>query len=528
MTAKRIFLGLLTLVAVASVAFSLVESWNQPQFQSRLELYETDLLLQASEWKGAQQAIAGDKPVKTALDAYQKTRKSTENAIATAQSRLEEGSDPPLAAQLKQQKALLNELDVRIGLLQAEQNQVDAALKTWRGLNDRGSSEVSQPPEQGIPTVRGTLSDPVNLSRTDRVASPSIQSTAATLSNLWSQAPKIAPKAELTLKQNLNGWFRYQGLAKLYELQQRSNDLAQLRSTEQQAAQQAFLKWAGANAVPGVAVFAGIGVLLFLIGQRVIKGKQAVLAGTDAMTWAVPWNGETVWQVLIVGFFFVEQIVIGALLLPLGLAAVKAVFDIEPAAFTIREKALLSLTTYLMLAAGGLGVLYWSIRSFLPLPTGWFRFSLRGNWFWWGLGGYLAAYPLVIAVSWVNNLIWQGRGGSNPILSVALEGRDPIAFLIFLATAAIAAPLFEETFFRGFLLSSLTKYFSTWQSILLSSFIFAIVHLSLSEVLPLMTLGVILGFVYTRTQNLMASILLHALWNSGTLITLFLLGGSGA
>ncbi|MCU0550228.1 MAG: hypothetical protein MUC48_12835 [Leptolyngbya sp. Prado105] len=35
-----------------------------------------------------------------------------------------------------------------------------------------------------------------------------------------------------------------------------------------------------------------------------------------------------------------------------------------------------------------------------------------------------------------------------------------------------------------------------------------------------------LGFVYTRTQNLMASVLLHSLWNSSTLLTLFLLGSS--
>ncbi|WP_394359056.1 CPBP family glutamic-type intramembrane protease [Leptolyngbya boryana] len=60
----------------------------------------------------------------------------------------------------------------------------------------------------------------------------------------------------------------------------------------------------------------------------------------------------------------------------------------------------------------------------------------------------------------------------------------------------------------------------------LSGSIFAIVHLSLSEVAPLTVLGIILGFVYTRTQNLMASVLLHALWNSGTLLTLFLLGST--
>ncbi|NDJ19631.1 CPBP family intramembrane glutamic endopeptidase [Myxacorys almedinensis] len=519
MTAKRIFLGLLTLVAAASVFLSLFESWNQPQFQSRLTLYETDLLLQASEWQGAQQLNgSGEKPVQTALEAYQKTRKSTEGAIATLHSRIDDPSSPMATAQLRQQQSLLNELDVRIGVLQAQENQVAAAIATWSQLKSVPSAidPVPEPPR----TVRSTLNQ--------RPVSTSIQNTASVLSDLWSKPAKISPKAEPILKQNLNGWFRYQGLAKLYDLQQRSEDLAQLRTVQQQSAQQAFLKWAGANAVPAIAIVIGIGVLIFLIAQRAIRGKQALLAGTDAVTWAVPWDWEIIWQVLIVGFFFVGQVLIGALLLPIGLGIAQSVFHIESAAFSVREKSLLSLSTYVLLAAGGLGVLYGSIRSFLPLPEGWFRFSLRGNWFWWGLGGYAAAYPLVVAVSWVNSLIWQGRGGSNPILSVALEGRDPIALMIFLATAAIAAPLFEETFFRGFLLSSLTKYFSTWQSILLSSLIFAVVHLSLSEVLPLMTLGIILGFVYTRTQNLMASILLHALWNSGTLVTLFLLGGSGA
>jgi membrane protease YdiL (CAAX protease family) len=46
-------------------------------------------------------------------------------------------------------------------------------------------------------------------------------------------------------------------------------------------------------------------------------------------------------------------------------------------------------------------------------------------------------------------------------------------------------------------------------------------------VFPLATLGIILGVVYTRSRNLLSSILLHSLWNSGTLISLFILGSSG-
>jgi hypothetical protein len=38
------------------------------------------------------------------------------------------------------------------------------------------------------------------------------------------------------------------------------------------------------------------------------------------------------------------------------------------------------LISYLLMAGGGLLVLYFSIKPFLPLPEDWFRFKLRSNW----------------------------------------------------------------------------------------------------------------------------------------------------
>jgi membrane protease YdiL (CAAX protease family) len=112
-------------------------------------------------------------------------------------------------------------------------------------------------------------------------------------------------------------------------------------------------------------------------------------------------------------------------------------------------------------------------------------------------------------------------------LQLALESQDSLALGIFFLTAAIAAPLFEEFLFRGFLLPSLTRYMSVSWAIIASSFLFAIAHLSLSEVLPLFALGIVLGVVYTRSRNLLAPMLLHSLWNSGTLLSLFILGSGG-
>lgn len=51
MKLKQIILSILTFISILYVTLSLLGSWSQPQIQSRLELYQTNLILQASEWQ---------------------------------------------------------------------------------------------------------------------------------------------------------------------------------------------------------------------------------------------------------------------------------------------------------------------------------------------------------------------------------------------------------------------------------------------------------------------------------------------
>ncbi|MFM7440965.1 MAG: lysostaphin resistance A-like protein, partial [Snowella sp.] len=125
------------------------------------------------------------------------------------------------------------------------------------------------------------------------------------------------------------------------------------------------------------------------------------------------------------------------------------------------------------------------------------HFKWLSNWFVWGIGGYLVALPMVVLISLINQQIWGGQGGSNPLLFLALETQDWFAISVFFFTASIAAPFYEEIMFRGFLLPSLTRYVPVWGAILFSSLIFAIAHQNLSEILPLLVLGIILGITYT-------------------------------
>ncbi|MBD2039910.1 type II CAAX endopeptidase family protein [Microcoleus sp. FACHB-672] len=524
MTIKRLLLGALTILALFLVSASLVQSWNQPQIQSRLELYQTNLILHAAEWRGdsdqaagvenARKTLIGDDAFETALKQYQETRQSAQKSLETTQQQLELAQtaaippapkppapeNPPvktavqspqqLQASIDRLDKLIDELDLRIGVLQAHKAQTEAALTTWTGIIERSSNRP--------------------------IAQPFV-TTAGVLRELWNS--RILPDAEPQIQQNLDGWFRYQALSRLYELQESSNVLATLQAEEQEVAQQAAIKLAIIGGIPTIGFFVGVGLLIFLLAQRVVKGKESLLAQHGELSWETPWDAETIWQVLIVGFFFVGQIVV-----PLSLGLLNSALDINPATLDVRSKAFYILASYVLLASGGLLVIYLSVKPYLPLPESWFRFDWRGNWFLWGLGGYLVALPLVVVVSLINQRLWQGQGGSNPILPIALEGKDNVALAIFFLTASIGAPVFEELMFRGFLLPSLTRYVPVWGAIAASSLLFAIAHLNVSEVLPLATLGAVLGFIYTRSRNLLAPMLLHSLWNTGTLLSLFILG----
>ncbi|MEG4117160.1 type II CAAX endopeptidase family protein [Microcoleus sp. N9_B4] len=530
MTLKRVILGILTAIAIALVGLSLLASWNQPQIQSRLELYQTNLLLHASEWQGennqsvnlssARNNIVGADPLNTALTQYQEARDSTRKTLETTQSQfkgiqaaiasksddntLNLAQNKALSESINQQSVLLNELDLRLGILQASSGKTDVALQTWKNLVERYQTKID---------------DDASVV------------TAQVLTGIWSNPAQLLPDAEPRIQKSLDGWFRYRALAQIYKLQERSKELVALQAAEQATAEQAVEKLAIIVGVPAISLCIGTVLLVGLTVQWLLQRKQLekadsgpLLARNSSLTWDVPWDGEIVWQVLVVGFFFVGQILIPYLLLPVSLAVLK----LNPATFDPRDKAFYIFATYLLLSAGGLSVLYFSVKSFLPLPEGWFRINWRGSWFWWGFGGYFVALPLVVLVSLINQQFWQGQGGSNPILPIVLEGRDNVALAVFFGTAAIAAPVFEEIVFRGFLLPSLTRYLPVWGAIAASAFLFAVAHLSVSEILPLATLGAVLGFVYTRSRNLLAPMLLHSLWNSGTLLSLFLLGGGAS
>ncbi|MEM9809225.1 MAG: type II CAAX endopeptidase family protein [Cyanobacteria bacterium P01_D01_bin.56] len=475
------------------MASSLYESFSQPQVTGQLQLYQSNLLLQASKWeeldtaefKQLGTALLGAKPLDAVAKQYKSVRKEAVAGVKRVQRQLTTADTPPKTNQLEtaidQQQTLINDIDLKLGIIATQQNGIENARQRWQPLTDGESSTAD---------------------------------LANVLLGLWSIPPTITPTAEATITNQLNGWFQYRVLEQLYTLDNRSIDLAQLKEQEQTAAQSTLVKLAAVGTMPVLGCIIGIGILIFL-GVKWLTQRDKSLLGQEASPWEVPWDGDIIWQVLIVGFFFVGQLLLPFLLQLSGL---------NFAASSSRGRALYSMIFYLLMSASGIAVLVASIWTYRPLPKDWFQIKFLDRWPLWGVGGYLVALPLMIGISALNQQIWRGQGGNNPLLQTVLQENDSIALLLFFVTAAVAAPLFEEILFRGFLLPSLTRYMPVGGSIFLSSFIFAAAHLSLSEIIPLTLLGAVLAWVYTRSRNLLAPMFIHSLWNSATLMGLFLLG----
>lgn len=182
---------------------------------------------------------------------------------------------------------------------------------------------------------------------------------------------------------------------------------------------------------------------------------------------------------------------------------------------THRGQALYSLLTDIAEGVAGIAILHGCLARFRPLPPDWFCFNLGGSWHLdVGLGCLL--FPIVNFLSQINiNLIPILTSPPVGVSSVeqSIIARDPVAMALYAVVVSVCAPLWEEIVFRGFLLPSLTRYMPLWCAVMVSAVAFAFAHFNAQRLLPLLFLGMVMGAVFARSRNLLASMVLHSLWN---------------
>lgn len=123
------------------------------------------------------------------------------------------------------------------------------------------------------------------------------------------------------------------------------------------------------------------------------------------------------------------------------------------------------------------------------------------------VGGYIALDYILSVLSWLPDLMAQTFDHvlTSPWGIIAIS---------------IIGPIEEEIIFRLIILGVLLKKYTPWKAILISALIFGVIHFNPVQVVGAFLLGLLFGWVYYRTGNILVPTLLHIINNSMAVILL--------
>lgn len=112
-----------------------------------------------------------------------------------------------------------------------------------------------------------------------------------------------------------------------------------------------------------------------------------------------------------------------------------------------------------------------------------------------------------------------------PAFSGAFEAYEQLAgaitgggFVMTLIAVGVVGPVFEEILFRGLIFGELRKIMRVRPAILVQAALFGIYHMNLIQGSYAFLIGVLLGFVYYRSNSIIAPAIIHIVINSSSVI----------
>jgi uncharacterized protein len=170
------------------------------------------------------------------------------------------------------------------------------------------------------------------------------------------------------------------------------------------------------------------------------------------------------------------------------------------------------------------GILAAIVIALLPWVS---RFSLRELGYRLPSGrdllvAFLGSLVMALIANGGASLIQAVFHSSQDQQSVAMlrQLHDPRLVAAFVLFACVFAPFMEETIFRVFLFNATRRYWGFWAGAIFSGLCFGAAHGDPVAALPLALGGIVLAFVYYRTNNAFASMVTHGLFNSYTILAL--------
>ncbi len=226
------------------------------------------------------------------------------------------------------------------------------------------------------------------------------------------------------------------------------------------------------------------------------------------------------WGTLFFGMFILIAFLIGQLLPLIFYMIVKGMesFDTLVASF-ITDSFLLFLSVMggmLLAVPVALGVAKLKKGSILKD-----YFSLNG--FKWKTLGFWMLLLIVLQIA--TGYLIEALGEKDiPNFMMNLEYPTLMAKILLLVAVVVGAPVFEEVFFRGFLLKGFSNTFmGTHGAVLLTSALWAVIHIQYEVVylIDIFVIGVVFAYARLRTNSLFIPMIMHSLINLWATLGLF-------
>jgi membrane protease YdiL (CAAX protease family) len=154
-------------------------------------------------------------------------------------------------------------------------------------------------------------------------------------------------------------------------------------------------------------------------------------------------------------------------------------------------------TNIIYLASMG-GATYWGLH-------------LRKNWqLKTGAVSFMVLLLALLAILSIDIILEPLMSMAPPsdMLMEMMKGmkNEPVAFFF---AVVLAAPILEEVLFRSIILDGFLKNYKPLKAILLSAFLFGLMHGNLVQGIGAFVMGILLGWIYWKTESITLCILLH-------------------
>lgn len=134
----------------------------------------------------------------------------------------------------------------------------------------------------------------------------------------------------------------------------------------------------------------------------------------------------------------------------------------------------------------------------------------------WIILSWLSFLVIEIVLGLLNQSVYHTSSTANNDIINRIMATSNLTLVLMGVTAVFFSPVLEELVFRGFLIGAFFKKSSKILPVVVSGVLFAIPHMEDFNVISFVTyasLGMILAYLYVKTQNIKVSIGLHFLNN---------------